>query len=297
MDADGRRLLSDARGEFPVLETSVYLNSNSTGAVPRGVREVLEAHWQTLTGWRDEVWNTWWQELAVHADAIASLLGAPPGSIVTDVSTASLLGRIATAFSYSGPRNRVVTTDLEFPTARFLWRAFARVGCELVVVPSAGGIAIDEDAVVRAIDERTAIVFVSHATFASGSLTDLDPIVRRAHEVGARVIVDAYASVGIVPVDVVALDVDVLVGGARKWLCGASDSAFMYVRPSLAETLEPLATGWMATEDPLTFEQGESFARSARRFASGTPGVLAAKVSQVGLDLVARIGVARVREA
>jgi kynureninase len=286
--------LAPRRDEFPVLARCVYLNSNSTGAVPRGVQGVLASYWETLAGWRDEVWERWWGDLHAYADAIAAFLGAPAGSVVTDVNLSSLLGRLLGAIDF-GERPRIVTTDLEFPTMPFLLRGQERRGAEVHVVPARGGAWVDASEVAAAIDERTRLVCLSHASYVTGALVDLAPIVARAHACGAWVAVDAYQSVGVVPIDVTALDVDFLLGGAHKWMCGSIESAFLYVHPRLVRALEPPATGWIASADPLSFGPAREYASTARRFASGTPAVLPALVSQVGLRILAEVGVEAIR--
>lgn len=284
------------RAEFPLLAQCVYLNSNSTGAVPRGVQGALDGYWETLTRWRDEAWEQWWPAIWGYADDLAALIGAPRGSVVVDANTATLLGRLATCFDYRA-RPRVITSDLEFPTAEFLFRAFARYGCELTVVRSRDGASIDEEGVVAAMDERTQLVFLSHGTFNTGAMLDVGLITRRAREVGALVALDAYQTVGSVPVDVAALDVDFLFGGAHKWLCGSIETAFLYARPGLTEELRPAATGWIAGADPFSFKPATAYAGDARRFAAGTPAVLPALVSQVGLRIVRELGVDAIRRA
>jgi kynureninase len=282
------------RAEFPLLEDCVYLNSNSTGAVPRAAEDVLRRYWATLRGWRDEVWDRWLDDMQAYADAVAGFVGGPPGSVVTDANVSTLLGRIASCFDYRPPRNRVVTTDLEFPTVPFLWRAFGRYGAELDVVGSGDGW-FDEDALEERIDERTLLVCISHASYATGAVIDLARVVTRAHNVGALVVVDAFQTIGVVPVDVVALDADFVLGGAHKWLCGVG-TAFLYVRPNLLPTLRPAATGWLAGDDPLTFMPSAGWAADARRFAGGTPFPLTALVSRVGLDLLAGVGIDAIRD-
>lgn len=283
------------RAEFPVLSRYAYLNSNSTGATPRGVRAVLARHADLLEAWRDEAWESLWADWLGYADDLARFIGAPRGSVVTDANVSVLLGRIASALDWQGERRKVVTTDLEFPTVPFIFQGFARYGAELVVVPSEGG-RMDEERIVASIDERTRLVCVTHASFATGALLDLGPIVRRAREVGARVAVDAYQSIGVVPVDAQKSGVDFLLGGAHKWLCGALDSAFVYVRPDILPSLRPAATGWIAAEDPLRFGPARDYAPTARRFAAGTPAVLPAQVSRVGLGLLASVGIDAIRE-
>jgi kynureninase len=285
-----------ARAEFPLLATCVYLNSNSTGAVPRGVEAVLDQYWQTISHWRDEVWERWWVDLHAYADALAAFLGAPAGSVVTDVNLSTLLGRLLGALDFT-ERPKIVTTALEFPTVPFLLRAQERRGATVHVVPVRDGVRLDIEELVAAIDERTRLVCLSHASYETGALVDLDAVVRRARACGAWVVVDAYQSVGVVPVDVGALDVDFLLGGAHKWLCGSIESAFLYVRPRLIGELEPTATGWMASRDPLSFGPAREYADTARRFASGTPAVLPALVSHVALRILADVGIPTIRAA
>jgi kynureninase len=286
--------LSAVRAEFPLLETCTYLNSNSTGAFPRGMDAVLQRYAQTLRQWRDEAWEGWWGEWLGYMDAIAAFIGAPAGSVVTDTNLTTLLGRLATCFDFKPERNRVVLTDLEFPTVPFLWRGFGRYGAETVVVPTENG-QVDEERLCAAIDERTLLVSLSHANFASGAMVDMARVVRRAHQVGAQVVADAYQSVGVVPLDMKALNVDFLLGGAHKWMCGSIESAFLYVRPDLLPTLRPAATGWIAGENPLTFAPAKEWAHTARRMASGTPAVLPSLLSRVGLDLLASVGMPTIR--
>jgi kynureninase len=283
-----------ARAEFPLLATCVYLNSNSTGATPRAARAAFDGYWRTLESWRDEAWEPWWNELHAHAGELAALIGAPVGSVVCDANVSTLLARVMSCFDYR-ERPRVVTSDLEFPAIPHILRAFERYGAVPVIVPSRDRVEIDVERLVREIDERTQLVCLSHATFGTGALLDLEPIVRRAREVGALVVLDAYQSVGVVPLDVTASGVDFLLGGAHKWLCGSYESAFLAVRPALLPRLRPAATGWIAAADPMSFAPPAGWAKDARRFAGGTPAVLPALLSRPGLALVRGIGVAAIR--
>ncbi|MDY7225835.1 aminotransferase class V-fold PLP-dependent enzyme [Hyalangium rubrum] len=286
-------LLSAVRAEFPLLQTCTYLNSSATGAMPRGVEAVLRRYWETMSTWRDEVWGDWLGAMQAHADGLANLLGAPAGSVALDSNLTTLLGRVGTCFDYRGERRRVVTTDMEFPTVPFLWKGFARYGAELVVVPSVNG-RVDVDALCAAIDERTRLVSVSHASFQTGALLDVAKVARAAHAAGALIAVDAYQTVGAYPVDVGTLDVDFLLGGGHKWLCG-SEYGFLYVRPSLTSSLEPAATGWLAGETPFTFLPAKAYAPDAQRMRAGTPVPLPVLLSRPGLELVSRVGMPTIR--
>ena len=286
--------LGAVRAEFPLLETCVYLNSNSTGATPRGAKTILEDYWRTIERWRDEAWERWWQDLRAHADEIAALIGAPSGSVICDVNVSTLLARVMSCFDFR-ERPRVVTSDLEFPAVPHSLRAFELHGAEPVIVPSRDGIEIDTERLIHEIGERTQLVCVSHATFKTGALLDVAPIVRRAHEVGALVALDACQSVGVVPLDVTASGVDFLLGGAHKWLCGSYESAFLYVRPELLPALHPAASGWIAYADPTSFGPPTGWADDARRFAGGTPAVLPSLFSRPGLSIIREIGAEAIR--
>jgi selenocysteine lyase/cysteine desulfurase len=177
----------------------------------------------------------------------------------------------------------------------FLAKRFARYGAELDVVPVAPDGTFDEDALERAIDERARVVCVSHGSYATGGLLDIPRLARRCRDAGVFLVVDAYQSIGAVPVDVEQLGADFVLGGAHKWMCGSTEIAFLYVRPRLLERLEPVTTGWVASLDPLAFGDVSEYAATARRFASGTPQVLPALLSRVGLDLLAQVGTETIR--
>ncbi|MFI7549520.1 aminotransferase class V-fold PLP-dependent enzyme [Micromonospora sediminimaris] len=281
------------RAEFPLVDTCVYLNSNSTGAVPRGGERVLHDYWETLRTWRDDVWQDWHVGLDRYADSVAALIGAPPGSVITDANLSTFLARVASCFDYRPPRNRVVITDLDYPTVPFIFRAYARYGAQLDVVGT-GGPHLDQDALEARIDERTQLVCVPHASFTSGATMDLSRLVARAHRVGALVVVDAFQSVGVMPLDVTALGVDVVIGGSHKWLCGVG-TGFLYVRPDLVPLLTPAATGWQAGDRALTFRPSPGWATGIRRFAGGTPYPLTSLISQIGLDLLLGVGIDAIR--
>ena len=280
------------REEFPVLHSCTYLNNNSAGAFPRGTDAVLARWAATLRGWRDEMVEDLLVGLRHYHASLEHFLGAAPQTVITDGSVSTLLGRLATAFTFDGERTRVITTDREFPSGPWIWEGLRRAGAEPHVVRWGDD---PEGAIERALDERVKLVCVTHGCFRTGAVLDIGRVVRAAHAVGAQVIVDAYQTVGVVPVDVTALGVDYLLGGAHKWLCGALDSAYLYVRPDRVDSLAPLATGWMAGADPFSFEVPTRWAEGAGRLASGTPALLPALFSLVGLDLLAGVGIDAIR--
>ena len=187
-----------------------------------------------------------------------------------------------------GERNRIVYEEENFPSVRYLQQA--QRGAEIVVCR-------DEEEIVDAIDERTLLVPITHVIFKTGRIQDVEPIIRRAHEVGAYVVLDAYQSLGTVPLDVTELGVDFAVGGSVKWLCGGPGAGWLYVRPDLVERLEPTFVGWQAHKRPFDFAPELEYADGVARFLTGTPNVPALYAATAGYDIVEEIGVERIRES
>jgi kynureninase len=230
----------------------------------------------------------WWEMSKTVGDQIGRIVGAPPGSTVMHQNVAIAEAIVVSCFRPVDPRrNRVVYEEANFPSVRYLYQAQPEL--DVVVVP-------DDTAIVEAIDERTLLVPVTHVLFKTAEIQDVEAIVRRAHEVGAHVVLDAYQSAGIVPLDVVALNVDFAVGGSVKWLCGGPGNGWLYVRPDLADVLEPTFTGWQAHARPFGFEPELDYADGAARFLTGTPNVPALYAGTAGYDLIEEIGVDRIRE-
>ena len=282
------RELLDYRAEFPILEHTTYLINHSLAAMPRRAADRLAEYAAMWAERGIRAWGEgWWTTPMTVGDQIGRIVGAPPGSTVMHQNVAVAEAVVLSCFLPADPRrNRVVYERENFPSVRYLYQAQP----ELDVV-----VCEDDRAIVDAIDERTLLVPISHVLFKTAEIQDVEPIVRRAHEVGAHVILDCYQSAGIVPVDVTALGVDFAVGGSVKWLCGGPGNGWLYVRPGLAERLTPTVTGWQAHEAPFGFEEEMRYASGAARFLTGTPNVPAHFAGTAGYDLIEEVGVERIR--
>jgi len=286
------------RDQFPILSRSTYLISNSLGAMPRDVPDALASYaddWVTegVRSWETRGWFTLPIEVG---DQIAPLLGAPSGSVSTHANVTTASAVVASCLDFSGERNKIVCSALNFPSVIYLYREQERRGAHLHLVDSPDGIHVPLDAMLEAIDETTALVPISHVIFKSAFIQDVQAIVARAHEVGALVALDTYQSTGAVPVDVTGWGVDFAVGGTLKWLCGGPGVAYLYVNPELGETLQPALTGWMAHANPFAFDPAPIERNSgAWRFANGTPTIATLRACQPGLRIVNEIGVDAIR--
>ena len=281
------RDLLDYRSEFPILADTTYLINHSLGAMPTMAETRLAEYAHTWKTRGIRAWGEgWWTMPMSVGDQVGRIVGAPPGTTVMHQNVAVAEAIVLSCFRPVGERNRIVYERANFPSVRYLYEA--QPDLEVVVCD-------DDAAIVDAIDERTLLVPVSHVLFKSGEIQDAAAIVARAREAGAHVVLDAYQSAGIVPLDVTALDVDFAVGGSVKWLCGGPGNGWLYVRPDLAERLEPTFTGWQAHEHPFGFEEEMRYASGAARFLTGTPNVPALYGATAGYDLIEEIGIERIR--
>ncbi len=286
------------RAEFPILERTTYLVSNSLGAMPRTVPDRLAEYVDAWAELGVRAWARGWWEMPVSVgDVIAPLIGAGAGEVVMSPNVSLAQASVVSALDYPKGRDTIVMTALDFPSVRYTVEALAaRFGARVVVVPSEDGATIDEERLLAAIDERTRLVAVSHVLFRSAFVMDATAICRRAHEMGAMVSLDAFHSVGVLPVDVRASGVDFLTGGVLKWLCGGPGGCFLYVAPGIRDTLSPAITGWQAHARPFGFEEEMEYASGPFRWLGGTPAIPALYAASEGPRIVARAGIDRIRE-
>ncbi|MBX3458702.1 MAG: aminotransferase class V-fold PLP-dependent enzyme [Planctomycetes bacterium] len=289
------------REEFPILSRKTYLINNSLGAMPRKVYEglkhfadmwnedgVVAWHYEDGTGWLDDCEKT--------ADLIGSVMGAPPRSVMLHLNVATLTAQVLSSIDFSGKRNRIVYDDMQFTSPHYVCQQWARYGAELHLVKSHDRIGVDVQQLLDAIDERTAIVPISHVYFRSAYLQDVQPIIDKAHKVGAKVLLDVYQSIGTVPFDVTQLNVDFAVGGSVKWVCGGPNVCYLYIRPDLIPTYQPALTGWISHARPFKFEMDFTPHKTAWRAATGTPPVVALYSARPGYDIIKQVGLPAIRE-
>jgi len=286
------------RKEFPTLETSVHMISHSLGAMPRRAYDRLQEYAETWATRSIRAWEEGWWEMPVKVgDLIGGIIGAAPGEVVMQQNVSTCVAAVLSCFDWSKPRNKIVSEAFNFPSNLYQCHALERMGARVVTVPSDDGIGVPLERMLAAIDRETLLVFVSHVLFRSSFVQDLAAITQRAHEMGAIVLADIYQSAGTVPVDVHALRVDFATGGSVKWLCGGPGAGYLYVRRDLWGKLEPRFTGWMAHKRPFSFEPGAiDYAENAYRFLNGTPAIPALYAARSGYEIIAEIGVERIRE-
>jgi len=285
------------RDEFPILSRTVYMISNSLGAMPRGVAASLAEYAETWATRGVRAWaERWWTMGSEVGDAVGRIIGAPAGSVSMHENVTTAHAIALSCLPLPRTRRRLVCCAGDFPSTIYLLRAQAALGYELTIVPAEADYSVDVERVVDAIDDTTAMVAISHVLFRSSVILDPRPIVERAHAVGAQVVLDTYQSAGIIPLDVTALGVDFATGGCLKWLCGGPGNAFLYTRPDLLGVVRPRLTGWFSHPEPFAFTDGEFEPHGdARRMMNGTPSIPAWHAALPGLRILEEIGIDAVR--
>ncbi|MBI3272807.1 MAG: aminotransferase class V-fold PLP-dependent enzyme [Planctomycetes bacterium] len=283
------------RPEFPILGSSSYLLSHSMGAMPRGVKESLDAYADAWAWDGAEAWDEWFPNVLAWGNEVGALLHAEPDTVIFHQNVSVLMAIVASSLAPTRRRNRVVYTELNFPTNHYFWQAQAAVGVQPVRIASPDGMTIPTERMVEAIDDRTLAVLVDHGIYVSGYLQDVGAIASAAARHGAVTIVDAYQTVGCVPIDVRSWGADYVLAGSHKWLCGGPGASFLHARPDRLRESEPRMAGWISHERPFAFEESLRYAPNAYRFAGGTPGVASLHAAMPGIRLVRRVGVERIR--
>jgi selenocysteine lyase/cysteine desulfurase len=290
-----RPLPDRIRHRFPIFERLVYVNSCSQGALSDAVREAYEAY---LADWDEHgaPWEYWVERTEAARGSFAGLVNAEPDEIAVTTSLSAGVSALATGLRYAR-RSKIVVSDLEFPTVGQIWHAQAARGARVQHVPRADDGTVPLEHFDRAIDEDTALVSITHVSYRSGAMTEVEGVVELAHERGALVLLDAYQTVGSLPVDVKALDVDFVAAGVLKYLLGSAGLAFFYCRRELFDRAWPTATGWFADEDIFEMDVHDySPSPTARRFQSGTPPIPAIYAGIAGIELMREIGIAETRQ-
>ncbi len=286
------------RSEFPILDKTVYLISHSLGAMPKATYDQLHEYadlWATrgVRAWAEG----WWEMPVTLGDELAKIIGADPGTVVMHQNVSICQSLILSCFDPTPERNKIVYSELNFPSVMYVYEAHARDGkLRIETVKSDDGMTVPLERLLAAIDETTLLVPFSHVLFKSAFLQDAKAIVERAHEVGAMVVLDTYQSAGTVPFSVKDLNVDFATGGSVKWLCGGPGAGYLYVRPDLQAKLEPKTTGWMAHEAPFSFDTKLRYASNISRFLHGSPAIPALYAARSGYRVINEIGVERIRE-
>ncbi len=296
-----RQLISESeiekwRQEFPILKDVVHVGNCSQSAQSIRVRKAIESYldnWLTI----GMDWEGWIDEVNRAKVEFAKLINASPEEIVISSSVSETISSIASSLDYTGARNKIVATDIEFPTVDHVWLAHQKYGAKIDLINVNKHHEIDLSEYERYIDNRTLLTSITQVYYLNGFKQDIKAIAEIAHRKGSLILVDAYQCLGTDVVDVKEMNIDIFTSGNLKYLFGIPGVAFMYVRKELIPLLKPAVTGWFGQENPFLFQTRYlDYASDARRFDTGTPPVLNAYAARAGLEIINEVGPERIKD-
>jgi kynureninase len=277
------------KNEFHLPPNTIYLDGNSLGPMPLAVagrvQHTVEEEWKNLliTGWNKA---GWYKQPRVLGDRLAPIIGAAPGSVVIGDTLSIKVYQALAAGIHMRPTRRVILSDSgNFPTdlymAEGLIHSFNRehaLNLELVVV--------EPEAVAAHLNESVAVMMLTHVDYRTGRMHNMAELTSTAHNCGAVALWDLAHSAGAVPVDVSGVRAEFAVGCTYKYLnAGPGAPAFIYVRPDIADSVEPALSGWMGHAEPFAFERHYTAAPAIERMRIGTPPVLQMAALEAALDV------------
>lgn len=283
--------LGEYRERFTLPEGVIYLDGNSLGALPKAtpeaVQRVVEQEWGEglIRSWN----GAGWFEAAGRVGAkIAPLIGAAPHEVITcDSTSVNLFKLIAAALQMRPGRTVVLSEPGNFPTDLYMIAGLEAQGLAERRLAAREGL-------VEALDDEVALLLLTHVHYKTGALHEMAALTSAAHEAGALVLWDLSHSTGALPVDLNAVDADFAVGCGYKYLCGGPGApAFAFVAERHHADLAQPLTGWFGHAAPFAFSDDYIGALGIERLLCGTSPVLGLAALEVGVELIAEIGVAR----
>jgi selenocysteine lyase/cysteine desulfurase len=295
---NGRSLMDEIqkiREQFPVTKKKVYLNHAAHSPLPKPVVDSIRRYVDELCkfGTASIECADWGKP------CFAKLIGARNEEIAVVGNTSEGMNIAANVLNY--PRGaKVVTTDLEFPSAVLPWLR-KRLGVKVQYVKNIDG-RVSLDDMEKAVDDKTVAVAVSHVEYANGFRHNLRVLGEIVHEHGAYLIVDAIQSVGTMPIDVHRDDVDFLAAACYKWLLSPPGVAYLYVRDDLIEKFEPPFAGW-ASVKPEIYDTPDFYdirnldlSKTASRFEAGSPSEISCVGAYEGMKMLLNYGTENVKK-
>ncbi len=290
-DFDAADPLAGFRERFTLPDGVIYLDGNSLGALPKAtagaLARVVEQEWGEglIRSWNDA---GWFDMASRVSGKIAPLIGAGPNEVIAcDSTSVNLFKLIAAALAMRPGRKVVLSEPGNFPTDLYMIAGLEAQGL-------AERRLAERDRLVEALDGDVALLMLTHAHYKTGALHDMAALTRAAHDAGALVLWDLSHSTGALPVDLNAVGADFAVGCGYKYLCGSPGApAFVFVAERHQANLQQPLTGWFGHAAPFAFSDDYAGAPGIERLQCGTPPVLGLAALEVGVDLIAEIGVDR----
>jgi selenocysteine lyase/cysteine desulfurase len=238
---------------------------------------------------KGSLWEVWVKKQEELRQLVAQAFKTKPTNVAITSNASAGINSVLSSFDFSGPKKRIVTTDLEFPTMGQILHAQERRGAEVVHVPAEQDGTLSLEKLEAALDERVALLAVTHVSYRTGAMSEIKAISQLGHKHGIPVMVDAYQSAGSIPIDFDEVGADFLVGGFLKYMLGLPGIGFLLVKEDPSRV--PTQTGWFAARDVFAMEMDRyDPAIDARKFEGGTPPIPSVFAAVAGLRLLLDVG-------
>ena len=287
---DAADTLREYRSRFDLPEGVIYLDGNSLGALPKQtkvrVAEVVRQEWGTglIRSWNSADWITLPQRVG---GKIAPLIGAQPHEVIACDSTSVNLSKLIAAALHMRPSRKAVLSEPgNFPTDIYMIEGLQKQGLAEQRLAT-------RETLMEALDQDVALLLLTHVHYKTGEMFDMAALTKAAHDAGVLVLWDLSHSGGAVEVDLNAANADFAVGCGYKYLNGGPGApAYAYVAERHHSDLQQPLTGWMGHARPFSFDDDYAPAPGVDRLLAGTPPILGLSALEVGVDMIAEIGVA-----
>lgn len=301
---DSQDPLASSREQFVITDPDlVYFDGNSLGRMPKAAairaKEIIEHEWgnDLIRGWN----KGWWDAPTRVGDKIGQLIGAAPGQVLVSDTTSINLFKLATAALTLQPhKTRIITDTFNFPSDLYVLQGIQQTlgnHHEIIRIGATDNdITPDLAALESAINENTSLVTLSHVTFKSGYIYDMQRITELAHAKGALVLWDLSHSVGALPIQLDQCNADLAIGCTYKYLNGGPGApAFLYVNKNIQQKLSSPIWGWWGQNKPFDFGLDYEPAPGAQRFLVGTQPMISLLTMEASLDSILNAGMDAIR--
>jgi len=269
----------------------IYLSNHSTGCLPRKTKTVINHFMNNWAEFATDAWIMWLEELTAFEKALASLLDASADEFCLQTNVSSALVKIIGSLPKRQTRNKILISDEDFSSIRYVMQQAERLGYDIEVVASMNG-RFTVEQWIHKIDETVQMIFLTHVLPKNNFRLSVEDIIHYANQYDVYSVVDIAQSVGVIPVSARKLNSHFIIGNCLKWLCGGPISAFMWVNKQSLELFQPIDVGWFSKEDPFEKDVNHfKYANNARRFLGGTPAIIPCVIARSGIETINDIGI------
>lgn len=274
----------------------IYLLNHSVGCLPRTTALVKEEFFEMWKLKGGEAWGEWLNLLDGFCHSLATLLNGYPDEFCPQTNLSSAISKILLSLPLRRDRNKIVISEMDFPSIGFAISQMKRMGYQIEVIPAQNG-RLSLESWKKYLTPDVELALITHVSYGNSFLNPVKEIIDYAKEKGIITVVDVAQSVGVVPIDVHQWNGDFVIGCCIKWLCGGPGAGFMWVNSEKVTNFQPMDVGWFSHENPFEFDINNfRYAKTAKRFWGGTPSVLPFAIAKLSIDTINRIGVNLIRQ-